>query len=422
MASVYRIRKEECPSGVRYVVDYRDNTGRRSMRRFKRSRDAEAFKKQVEASTYTGLLPPRPVHVTLAQWAEEWFAQKEALCRAGKKPRPSTLNSWRSDVKSLLTALGGYKLHDLTADVVIRYVDHLQDTPIPVGRRSGGQRLRDKSIRNKVGLLSQILCSAKARCIIPLNPVQDLDWKELLGEEERYHRRHRELPLTPEQLVHLLEVARAKYTPKGGQEPTGPYYPFFEMAVWTGLRLGELIGLRWVDVDLTSRPAVLSVQRNSYKGLDGPTKSGAGMREVLLVDRVVRVLQRYQEQSFCADVPPDWSARPLFQTVRGTKLDPDNVRKRHFWPLLKRANLPHVRIQDLRDCFATLLASVVHHRILHIVLGHETLDTTLTYYIKLERLGGLLQTRDGTVLAIRQELEELYRMAHRRYEVALGNQ
>jgi integrase len=64
--------------------------------------------------------------------------------------------------------------------------------------------------------------------------------------------------------------------------------------------------------------------------------------------------------------------------VRGTKLDPDNVRKRHFWPLLKRANLPHVRIHDLRDCFATLLASVVHHRILHIVLDHESLDTTLT--------------------------------------------
>jgi hypothetical protein len=71
MASVYRIRKEERPSGVRSVVNDRDNTGRRSTRRFQRSRDAEAFKKQVEASTYTGLLPSRPVHVTLAQWAEE---------------------------------------------------------------------------------------------------------------------------------------------------------------------------------------------------------------------------------------------------------------------------------------------------------------------------------------------------------------
>jgi integrase len=421
MASVYRIRKEERPSGVRYVVDYRDNVGRRSTRRFKRSRDAEVFKKQVEASTYTGLLPSRPVHVTFAQWAEEWFVQKDALCRAGKKPCPSTLRCWRSDLISLLSALGGSKLHELTPEAVLRYVDHLQAAPIPAGRRSGGQRLRDKSIRNKVGLLSQILRSAKARRMIPLNPVQDLDWKEFFGEEERYHRRHRELPLTPEQLVHLLEVARAKYTPKGGQEPTGPYYPFFELAVWTGLRLGELIGLRWGDVDLTSRPAEMAVQRSSDKGVDRPTKSEAGMREVLLVDRVVRVLQRYQRQCFGATLPLDWRECPLFQTAAGTKLDPDNVRKRHFLPLLKRAGLPHVRIHDLRDCFATLLASVVHYRILHIVLGHETLETTMKYYIKLERLRGLLRTNDGTVLAIRQELEALYRMAHRRYEAVPGS-
>ena len=300
----------------------------------------------MEASTYTGLLPPRPVHVTFAQWAEEWFTQKEALCRAGKKPRPSTLRSWRSDLKSLLSAFGVYNLHDLTPEAVIRYVDHLQAAPIPAGRRSGGQRLRDKSIRNKVGLLSQILRSAKARRMIPLNPVQDLDWKEFFGEAERYHRRHRELPLTPEQLVYLLEVARARYTPKGGQEPTGPYYPFFELAVWTGLRLGELIGLRWGDVDLTGQPAEVAVQRNSDKGVDGPTKSEAGMRQVLLIDRVVRVLRCYRRQCFGATLPLDWRERPLFQTAAGTKVDPDNVRKRHFLPLLKRAALPHVRIHD----------------------------------------------------------------------------
>jgi hypothetical protein len=88
MASVYRIRKEETSSGVCYLVDYRDSTGRRTKRRFKKARDVEAFKKQVEASDYTGLPIPRPVPITFASWATEWIAQKEALCRAGKKPRP----------------------------------------------------------------------------------------------------------------------------------------------------------------------------------------------------------------------------------------------------------------------------------------------------------------------------------------------
>ena len=317
MASVYRIIKEQRKSGMRYIVDYRDDSGRRTMRRFKKARDAEAFKKQVEASTYNGIAIPRPVSMTFADWTAEWFAQKEAFSKVGKKPRPSTLDSWRSDLKSLLAFFGNYKLHTVTTDSIVRYVEHLQTTPIRTGIRNRGQIPSDKSIRNKVGVLSQILRSAKARNIIPTNPAQHLDWKELLGTEEKYHKRHRDIPLTPEQLIQLLDTARKKYTPKGWHEPTGPYYPLFEVAVWTGLRKGELIGLRWGDVDLTSSPAVLSVQRSSYKGVDGPTKSMAGVREVLLIDRVVQALGRHRELCFGATLPQNWQGRATFPYGEG---------------------------------------------------------------------------------------------------------
>ena len=130
MASVYGIRKETTASGTRYLVDYRDSAGRRTKRRFTKARDAEAFKKQVEASTYTGLPIPRPVTITFATWAVEWLAQKEALCKAGKTPRPSTLHSWQSDLKSLLAYFGDYKLHTITTEAVVRYVEHMQMTPI----------------------------------------------------------------------------------------------------------------------------------------------------------------------------------------------------------------------------------------------------------------------------------------------------
>jgi len=175
MASVYRIHKEVTSSGIRYLVDYRDSAGRRTKRRFTKARDAEAFKKQVEASTYTGLPIPRPVTITFAVWAVEWLTQKEALSKAGKKPRPSTLHSWQSDVKSLLTYFGDYKLHTITAEAIVRYVEYMQTTPIAEGLRSGGKPPKDKSIRNKVGVLSQVLRSAKARHMIPTNPARDLD-------------------------------------------------------------------------------------------------------------------------------------------------------------------------------------------------------------------------------------------------------
>jgi integrase len=108
----------------------------------------------------------------------------------------------------------------------------------------------------------------------------------------------------------------------------------------------------------------------------------------------------WQERRDCKSLP----AQSLIQitSANGTSL-----------PLLKRADLLHARIHDLQDCFATLLASVVPHRILHIMLGHEYLDTTLQYYVKAERLRDLTQTANPIVIAIRQELEQTYQMAHR---------
>ncbi len=122
MGSVYRIIKEQRKSGMWYIVDYRDDSGRRTMRRFKKARDAEAFKKQVEASSITGVAIARPTAIVFSTWANEWFEQKEALSKAGKKPRPSTLDSWRSDLKALLPYFGDHKLHTITTDSVIKYM------------------------------------------------------------------------------------------------------------------------------------------------------------------------------------------------------------------------------------------------------------------------------------------------------------
>jgi hypothetical protein len=93
MATVYGIHKEQRASGIRYRVDYSDESGRRSKRRFKRARDAEAFKKQVEASTYTGLAVPRPVAVTFGDWAgDETAKYRGDPLRRGS--RRATLLAW----------------------------------------------------------------------------------------------------------------------------------------------------------------------------------------------------------------------------------------------------------------------------------------------------------------------------------------
>src|SRR5262245_20795244 len=131
IASVYGIRKEMTSSGTRYLVDYHDSAGRRTKRRFAKARDAEEFEKRVEASTYTGLPIPRPVTITFAAWAAEWLAQKAALSKAGKKPHPSTLHSWQSDLKSLLAYFGDHKLHTITTEAIVRYVEYMHSHSAP---------------------------------------------------------------------------------------------------------------------------------------------------------------------------------------------------------------------------------------------------------------------------------------------------
>lgn len=112
--SVYRIIKEQRKSGMRYIVDYRDDAGRRTMRRFKKACEAEVFKSMLRRARITGIAIARPTTVIFSTWANEWFEQKEALGKAEKKTRPSTLDGWRSDLKVLLSYFGGYKLHTIT--------------------------------------------------------------------------------------------------------------------------------------------------------------------------------------------------------------------------------------------------------------------------------------------------------------------
>jgi len=68
----------------------------------------------------------------------------------------------------------------------------------------------------------------------------------------------------------------------------------------------------------------------------------------------------------------------------------------------------------------SLVTAEVDVTVIRSWLGHESLDTTLQYYVKLERLRDLLHTTHPTVLAVRQECERLYQMAHKRYADITG--
>jgi integrase len=81
-----------------------------------------------------------------------------------------------------------------------------------------------------------------------------------------------------------------------------------------------------------------------------------------------------------------WRAEPryedlVFSSLNGGPMDRDNLAARHFKPLLKRAQLPDIRLYDLRHTFATLwLESGEHPKILQEILGHSRISITLDTY------------------------------------------
>ena len=159
-------------------------------------------------------------------------------------------------------------------------------------------------------------------------------------------------------------------------------YPLWLMALHTGLRRGELFGLRWEDLNLEE--GYLVVQRSmDAKGNLGPPKSGAG-RVVPLSPEVVQALRqwRVEQEIERATVEGYQDTGFVFTHPDGRPWNPHNTANRTFKALLKKAGLPPTtRLHDLRHTFASRsLAAGAHPRAVSEILGHHDPGFTVRRY------------------------------------------
>jgi integrase len=160
----------------------------------------------------------------------------------------------------------------------------------------------------------------------------------------------------------------------------------YVLAITTGLRQGELLGLTWRDVDL--RHARVSVQRTLVRlrgrWIVAEPKSIRSCRTVALGQRAVAALsaQRRKQLEQHRQAASVWGAGDLvFTDAAGRPLLGAHVTERCLKPLLRRAGLPVVRFHDLRHTSATLLLSEgVHPKIVSEMLGHSSIELTLDTY------------------------------------------
>ena len=158
------------------------------------------------------------------------------------------------------------------------------------------------------------------------------------------------------------------------------------LALTTAMRRGELLALRWHEVNLETHS--LQVTRTvdyipHYGFVESEPKTDKGNRPILLAGFVVGLLRqhRHKQEEQRQQLGSDWVEKDLvFPNRSGDYFSPNTLLKM-FRRFLKQAELPHLRFHDLRHSAATLLLSMgVHPKIVQEILGHSHISQTLDTY------------------------------------------
>jgi integrase len=188
-------------------------------------------------------------------------------------------------------------------------------------------------------------------------------------------RQHEMTPLTEEQARALLSAAHGDR-----------FEALFTLALATGMRRGELLALKWRDLNLEA--SVLHVRANLQYSATGwaiaKPKTARSRRSIALSPNVTDALQRHrvrqlQERARLGDAWEDLDL--IFPRRDGRFMWPYSLLQGTFYPLLKRAGLPHIRFHDMRHTAATLLlARGVNPKVVSEMLGHANITITLHLY------------------------------------------
>lgn len=231
--------------------------------------------------------------------------------------------------------------------------------------------LSPKTVENIKALISGIFTHAYEEELLQVNPALKLG--RFIQKRDR--RKHI-VTLTKEQVTKFLSVAYAEFP---------EHYALLLCAFRTGLRLGELLGLAWEDVDFEAN--LIEVQRSYSHGHFSTPKSHKS-RLVDMSNQLKQTLHAHKIclfQKFHGQLPEclfeDNSIQLVFPNRGGKPLDPDNLRCRVFHKIIEKADLPRFRVHDIRHTFASLLLS--QGEPLNYVkeqLGHASIQTTVDVY------------------------------------------
>jgi integrase len=319
-----------------------------------------ARKREVDMGTWR-----EPSSETLASYADRWLAHRDpARVGGGGRTRlsPSTFEGYRLNLRRhVLPRLGDRALSSVRTEDVDRLIAELEAD----GKAPG-------TVRNVIVPLRKMLADAVRQGLLLANPAARADLppaQDFAGTE------------IPPAHTGAIRQALLELTPVDPlrREPDLFFVCFFDVALGTGLRLGELRALRWRDVD-RERRLIRVEHAYSRRELRRP-KTDSGVRSVPLFPSVEAA---FRELAARALERGRYAPEELvFGSMRGTPLQPSNFRQRVWDPALRRAGVDGegYRLHDLRHtCVSRLVAAGADVKLVQAVAGHSNPLITLKRY------------------------------------------
>ena len=294
----------------------------------------------------------KPKDILFKIFAEEWL-----LNYAFTRVKESTLRSYRNVLKKhILPQLGHYPLNQITPRIIQNFIASI----LKIGKTK-------KTANNHLVLLKRMFKIAIEWEFIRSNPAANIKQFQVEREEMEFLQTH-EIPL-------LLKYAYE------------PFKTFFLTAVLTGMRRAEILGFQWGDIDWRNNKiyvrrslywlskAEMNERDDKQRWRFITPKTKRSRRAIEMSPTLREALQIYQIKSRANE------SDLVFCNDRGNPIDPDNMIKREFNPLLVRAGLRKIRFHDLRHTYATIVISVdPNPKIAQYQLGHASAQTTLDTY------------------------------------------
>lgn len=349
------IRKRTLKSGKKaWVVDYKDQTGRRRNKNFERKKEAEAFLDDVKRQLRDGTFVHEDASTTVAEAADAYLESANV-----RSLEPGTQKGYEQHVRLYIKPqLGNVSLTKLNERMIYDFLDEI------VEERSATMAQR------VLGALNRIITEAQRRNLVGRNIIADKSIKAPRAEPyvKRMPERH--------ELSGLLTNTEGRSN------------VLLMTAMLTGMRMGELRALTWNDVRFDER--IIRVRKASRSdGSQKGAKSASGYRDIPISDALGLELKKWRLQC------PVGAKGLVFPNGKGNVETGSNIRQRIFIPAMKAIGLtnevvgeagkkidqPVFRFHDLRHAAAALfIEQGMGPKRIQELMGHSSIQVTFDIY------------------------------------------